>query len=160
MKPDSSARALFLAVLTTVFALSPLSTAAADEALLDVLLQNGVITQEQYDELIQKEALTSSDILGTGADEAAAVDAQEIGVEIAMDEDVQAAIDQAVEEKIAAESPVKASYGSSGFRFETRDGNWQTNLQWRAHLLRCLYLLKHLLWPARMRDHLREQLHV
>ena len=29
------------------------------------------------------------------------------------------------------EFPVRASYGSSGFRLETRDGNWQTNLQWR-----------------------------
>ncbi|MFK8053438.1 MAG: porin [Woeseiaceae bacterium] len=29
---------------------------------------------------------------------------------------------------------VKASYGSKGFRLETNDGNWQTNLQWRAQL--------------------------
>ena len=33
---------------------------------------------------------------------------------------------------IASESTIKASYGSKGFRFETRDGNFQTNLQWRA----------------------------
>ena len=49
-----------------------------------------------------------------------------------MDETVEAAIDEAVEKKIEDEFPVKASYGSSGFRLETRDGNFQTNLQWRA----------------------------
>ena len=32
---------------------------------------------------------------------------------------------------LAEEFPVKASYGSKGFRLETRDGNFQTNLQWR-----------------------------
>ena len=31
-------------------------------------------------------------------------------------------------------SPIKTSYTSKGFRFETRDGNWQTNLQWRAQM--------------------------
>lgn len=29
------------------------------------------------------------------------------------------------------EFPVRASHGSKGFRLETQDGNWQTNLQWR-----------------------------
>ena len=32
---------------------------------------------------------------------------------------------------LAEEFPVKASYGSKGFRLETRDGKFQTNLQWR-----------------------------
>jgi phosphate-selective porin OprO/OprP len=48
-------------------------------------------------------------------------------------------LDERVTEQIAAaiatafddNFPVKASYGSKGFRLETRDGNWQTNLQWR-----------------------------
>jgi len=31
-----------------------------------------------------------------------------------------------------AAADVKTSYGSKGVRFETSDGNWQTNLQWRA----------------------------
>ena len=42
-------------------------------------------------------------------------------------EQIAAAITAAVDENF----PVKASYGSKGFRLETRDGNWQTNLKWR-----------------------------
>ena len=49
-----------------------------------------------------------------------------------LDEDVQTAIDDSVQEQIVKENPVKASYGDKGFRLETRDGNFQTNLQWRA----------------------------
>lgn len=41
-------------------------------------------------------------------------------------------IESAVAEAIKSELPVKVSRGKKGFRFETRDGNWQTNLQWRA----------------------------
>ncbi len=40
-------------------------------------------------------------------------------------------IDTAVAEALAEASPVTASHGKKGFRLETRDGNWQTNLQWR-----------------------------
>ncbi len=43
-------------------------------------------------------------------------------------------ISERVDAKIADEFPVKASYGKKGFRLESRDGNWQTNLQWRAQL--------------------------
>ena len=42
-------------------------------------------------------------------------------------EQIAAAVTAAVDENF----PVKASYGSKGFRLETRDGNWQTNLKWR-----------------------------
>ena len=51
---------------------------------------------------------------------------------VTMDDEVQASIDAAVERKVVEETPVKASYGPKGFRLETRDGNFQTNLQWRA----------------------------
>ena len=44
------------------------------------------------------------------------------------------AIAEAVESYLSEEFPVKASYGKKGFRLETRDGNYQTNLQWRAQL--------------------------
>ena len=36
---------------------------------------------------------------------------------------------------------MKASYGKKGFRLETADGNFQTNLQWRAQF--------RLTWPTR-----------
>ena len=40
----------------------------------------------------------------------------------------------AIERYFERESIAKASYGSKGFRLESRDGNFQTNLQWRAQL--------------------------
>ncbi|MEM7516845.1 MAG: porin, partial [Planctomycetota bacterium] len=46
-------------------------------------------------------------------------------------------LDEALEryfEKEGKEGVVRASHGSKGFRLETRDGNFQTNLQWRAQL--------------------------
>ena len=130
MKPDSYAKGIALGALVLLMGYTASPARAADEALLDVLLKNGVITQEQYDELAAKETLTSDDILRP---DAATVEVEEeIEVDVELDEEVQTAIDEAVEERVAKESPVKASYGSSGFRLETRDGNFQTNLQWRA----------------------------
>ena len=46
----------------------------------------------------------------------------------------QSELDAAVERYFDKNSAVKASYGSKGFRLESRDGNFQTNLQWRAQL--------------------------
>jgi hypothetical protein len=48
-----------------------------------------------------------------------------------LDARISARVASAVAKQIDEEFPVKASYGSKGFRLETRDGNWQTNLQWR-----------------------------
>ncbi|MFT5443344.1 MAG: phosphate-selective porin OprO/OprP [Myxococcota bacterium] len=50
----------------------------------------------------------------------------------ALDDRVVDQIAAAIAKKVDEDFPVKASYGSKGFRLETRDGNWQTNLQWRA----------------------------
>ncbi len=105
---------------------------AADNALLDVLLENGALTQEQYDSLIKQGQPSDADILSSTQQRAA--DSGPASPEVSLDEDVQEAIDDAVEQKIIAETPVKVSYGSKGFRLETRDGNFQTNLQWRGQL--------------------------
>ncbi len=43
-------------------------------------------------------------------------------------------IAEAVERYFDREGTVRSSYGSKGFRLESRDGNFQTNLQWRAQL--------------------------
>tara|TARA_R110002072_G_scaffold273253_3_gene434058 strand:+ start:19612 stop:20946 length:1335 start_codon:yes stop_codon:yes gene_type:complete len=40
----------------------------------------------------------------------------------------------AIEQYLEKESAAKASYGSKGFRLESRDGKFQTNLQFRAQL--------------------------
>ncbi len=112
---------------------TPIRAHAADSELLDILLENGVITEEQHALLMEKEALTSDDILpmeqGNGTSEYADAD-----MAADSDEFIQAAVADQVAAKIENDFPVKASHGSSGFRLETRDGNWQTNLQWRAQL--------------------------
>jgi len=116
------ANALTIAAL--LLTVSPVTaSAAADTSLLDALLENGALTQEQYDSLVEQ---------FSGSDEVAATEAEASATAVVLDENVQAAIDDAVEQKVAKESPVKASYGSKGFRLESRDGNFQTNLQWRA----------------------------
>lgn len=118
------------------------NTGAADKALLDILLSNGAITKQQHAQLMDKESLSSKDF-----EEAASSDVSvESMVERKVDEAVERKLDakiattvdrqlgEKVAQKIEEEFPVKASYGSKGFRLESGDGNWQTNLQWRAQL--------------------------
>ena len=116
----------FLAhVLVPAFLILPALSSAADRDLLEALLENGAITQEQFDKLIEKETLSTDDVL-TEPEPAAAEEA--------------AAPAEQPETTAEAPEPKKddgsasVSYGSKGFRFETADGNFQTNLQWRAQL--------------------------
>jgi phosphate-selective porin len=118
-----------------------ISASATDKALLDILFGNGLITDAQYEQLLQQEEVTTAEVLSSvtlapvqPAPAATEIREEEFASAVALDENVQRAIDDAVTSAVEAESPVLASYGSKGFRFETRDGNWQTNLQWRAQL--------------------------
>ncbi len=100
--------AFFLTVLSS-------TSHAADKALLDILLENGAINKEQHGELMKKESLSSKDFGAT-------------------EKMVEKKVDEALAKKVDEEFPVKVSHGKKGFRFESKDGNWQTNLQWRAQL--------------------------
>lgn len=104
-------------VLTALLLQLSFGALAADQELLGILLQNGAITQEQYDELLGAEALSSADILpGTSVRYV----------------DLDEAVSTEIATQIVDEFPVTAERVGSGFRFATRDGNWRTDLQWRA----------------------------
>jgi phosphate-selective porin len=104
----------------TLLFVAPSSALSADRELLEILLENGAITQEQFDRQMQRDTLSADDVI-VPAEPAATVDPS-----------TSAEVEAEVARQIEAKTPVKASYGSRGFRLETRDGNWQTNLQWRA----------------------------
>lgn len=111
---------------------------AADKALLDILLYNGAITPAQHSKLLAKDALTTSDVLPSSSEgsstRVADVQEQQLGTAVSLDEGIQRAIDASVAARMANASSVEASYGSKGFRLETSDGKFATNLQWRAQL--------------------------
>lgn len=107
---------------------------AADKELLDILFDNGILTQAQYDRLLKKESLTSKDILAPAEPGNAPQDGvpvEDLGA-YGLPPQTELAIADAVAREVEANSPVIAEHGSKGFRFATRDGNWETNLQWRG----------------------------
>jgi len=143
MKSFHSYKKFFRSSAIFILAALSFSAYAADKALLDILLGNGAITQSQHNELMQKPSLSSKDFGVPAAATATEVEGiVERKVSEAIDQKLDKHIDSKMEETISNqvaarvkdEFPVKASHGSKGFRFETRDGNWQTNLQWRAQL--------------------------
>lgn len=133
LSPRSVAVLIFcLAVIA-----SPALAAESEPSLLDVLLENGSITAEQY-ETLSGQTKTGQE-QSSNAPKAAVVPAAKTADESQAgdtakneeDDSFTERVGNIVAEKIAKDFPVIASYGSKGFRLETRDGNWQTNLQWR-----------------------------
>ncbi|GJM11821.1 MAG: hypothetical protein DHS20C12_02240 [Pseudohongiella sp.] len=106
----------YILLVALLLNLAPAAT-AADKELLDILLVNGAITQEQYDELLGADALSSADILPEST-------VRHVDLEEAVASEVATQIDE--------QFPVTAEHVGSGFRFVTRDGNFRTDLQWRA----------------------------
>ena len=56
------------------------------------------------------------------------------GEQAAMDKKVEKTVSAQVAKQVDEEFPVKASHSSKGFRLETADGKFQTNLLWRAQM--------------------------
>ena len=108
-------RAIIVIIATAI----SFSILAADKALLDILLKNGAITEEQHKELMEKQSLSSRDF-----------DASEQATE----ELVERKVDEVFEKKMDQEFPVKVTHGKKGFKLESRDGKWSTNLGWRAQM--------------------------
>ena len=62
-KMNYGLRLFIKALLTTSFVLGTFGQAyAADKALLDILLENKIITPAQYESLLEKDSLTQNDI--------------------------------------------------------------------------------------------------
>ncbi|MFK7957797.1 MAG: porin [Lysobacterales bacterium] len=135
MKPNtSSVRPLLSMFVGCLLATSTALAHDVDQQLLDILLSNGAISQSQHDLLSEKhrQEHDSSSSHAQADDAPVRTSAAESAEDLDMV--VSEAVTAAVAEQIAEQTPVKASYDSKGFRLQTRDGNFQTNLQWRAQL--------------------------
>jgi len=124
-KPYLPRTRMVVAVAAALILLAPVQARPVDEDLLDILLSNGSITQSQHRELVAK--LNDEDI------ETVEPATSDVSPPV-LDDTIAQKIETEVAAQVEAASPIKASHGSKGFRFETADGNWQTNLQWRAQL--------------------------
>lgn len=136
MKLPISCRLKVATIATGALVMLSMDASAADKELLDILLGNKAINQAQYDYLITRESLSAGDLSGqqqdpqsdrAGTDEVTP-SAEELDARIAQ------SVDRAVAKKVDKDFPVEASHGSKGFKLATRDGKWETNLQWRAQM--------------------------
>ena len=130
-------RLFIKALLTTSFVLGTFGQAyAADKALLDILLENKIITQVQHESLLKKESLTQDDLFVVTPTETAAAEvkattpSKEVptlssttDVALGTDEYIKIAVADAVAARIDKDFPVTSRHTSNGFRFESRDGN-------------------------------------
>jgi len=117
--------------------LAPVQARPVDEDLLNILLSNGSITEAQHKALVAKlndEDLPETPATTEPASEAAAAESEEEIIVSVLDPEIELEIEKQVAAQIDAATPIKSSHTGKGFRFETADGNWQTNLQWRAQL--------------------------
>lgn len=99
-------------------------------SLLKILRDKGTITAEDYD-LIVKAAESSTQPGIEKIVERKVDKAIDLKLNQGFDAKTEQVVAQQVDKKVD-ELPVKVSHGEKGFRLESRDGNWQTNIQFRA----------------------------
>ncbi len=126
-----------LLVLGLLFTLPAL--AADSSAIQELLIKKGLITQEEIkkieagvslEQLLMEKGLISEE-------EMSSVQQQQNSKQLIPDSDpvaIERKIDKKLSEKFAEEFPVTVGYGKKGFNLQSRDGNWATNLQWRAQM--------------------------
>lgn len=133
---------LFMAVLLFAVVVSPV-TASQSSGLEQLLMKKGIINQSDLDKiehgvsleqlLMEKGLISPEEMKKVQDDQVMETQAPKL-VAHPNPVDVERKIDQKIAEKFEEEFPVKTEYGDKGFHLETRDGNWATNLQWRAQM--------------------------
>lgn len=110
-----------LAVLAvTVFTASALM--ASDDALLDLLVEKGILTESEA-------AAVAADFKKTPPVE------EPVSRDVSVTEQlVEKKVDEALETKTANKGAVKVSHDKTGFKVESTDGTWSTKLNWRAQM--------------------------
>ena len=80
-----------------------------------LLLEKGLINQEELN-TVQKQQQTDAVLSKT------------------KQEEIESSLFQKLTKKIEEDTPFEVGYGDKGFFLKSRDGNWATNLQWRAQM--------------------------
>ena len=109
--------AVFAVMVCTVSGLM-----ASDSALLDLLVEKGVLTESEA-------ADVASDLKKTSPIEEPANENLSVTEQL-----VEKKVDEALEREAAKKGAVKVSHGKTGFKVESTDGKWSTKLNWRAQM--------------------------
>ncbi len=135
-----SGNRLICLVIFFVFFVSSVS-AAEPSAIGNLLLKKGIITQQEFnkleqgisiEQLLMEKGLISQEEMMTVQKQSGRQPGHVVpGADPV---EVERTIDQKLAEKFENEFPVKVGYGKKGFNLTSRDGNWATNLQWRAQM--------------------------
>jgi len=115
--------------------------AADSSAITELLIKKGIITQQEarqlkegvsLEQLLMEKGLISREELSSIQKQRKHQSAQIVPGSDPVA--IEQKIDEKLAEKFESEFPVKVGYGKKGFSLQSRDGNWATNLQWRAQM--------------------------